>query len=199
MYQYYIKPLGDLFIGLFLFIILSPIIFIISIILFFANNGKIFFFQQRIGYFSKSFEIIKFKTMIDAFDQDGIPLPDHMRLTKIGSFIRLTSLDELPQLINILKGEMSFVGPRPLLTEYLPRYTPNQARRHIVRPGITGWAQINGRNSIRWEEKFDFDLEYTENISFLFDMKIFLLTIIKVLMRKGINADDSTTMEKFKD
>jgi len=198
MYRKFIKPSGDFFIGLFLFIVLFPIIFITGIILFFANDGKLFFIQQRSGLFSKPFNIIKFKTMIDAFDDDGFPLPDHLRLTKLGKFVRSTSLDELPQIINVLNGDMSLVGPRPLLTQYLTLYTSKQSRRHIVKPGITGWAQVNGRNSLSWEEKFDFDFEYTENISFLFDMKILLLTIINVLRRKGISAEGSSTMEEFK-
>ena len=198
MFKHFIKPLGDFFIALFLLIILSPIILLASILLFLANNGKVFFFQQRPGLNSKPFKIIKFKTMRDAFDNDGIPLPDHVRLTKVGSIVRSVSLDELLQLINVLKGDMSLVGPRPLLMQYLSRYSLEQARRHEVKPGITGWAQVNGRNAIGWEQKFKLDVEYVEKQTFALDIKILWMTFLNVIQRKGISADGHVTMEEFK-
>jgi undecaprenyl phosphate N,N'-diacetylbacillosamine 1-phosphate transferase len=198
MFKHFIKPLGDFLIALFLLIILSPIILLTAILLFLANNGKVFFFQQRPGLNSKPFKIVKFKTMRDAFDLESIPLPDELRLTKVGSFVRSASLDELLQLINVLKGDMSLVGPRPLLMQYLPRYTPEQAKRHNVKPGITGWAQVNGRNAIGWEEKFKFDVEYVEKQSFTLDFKILWMTLLNVLQRKGISADGHVTMEEFR-
>ncbi len=161
MYRHFIKPLCDFFIALFLLIILSPIIFLTAILLFLANNGKVFFFQQRPGLNIKPFKIVKFKTMRDAFDNDGNSLPDDVRLTKVGSIVRSASLDELLQLVNVLKGDMSLVGPRPLLMQYLPRYSPEQAKRHNVKPGITGWAQVNGRNAISWKQKFKLDVDYS--------------------------------------
>jgi lipopolysaccharide/colanic/teichoic acid biosynthesis glycosyltransferase len=188
----------DFFIALFLLIILFPIILLTAILLFLANNGKVFFFQQRPGLNSNPFKIVKFKTMRDAFDQEGIPLPDDIRLTKVGSFVRSASLDELLQLINVLKGDMSLVGPRPLLMQYLSRYSPEQAKRHNVKPGITGWAQVNGRNAISWEQKFNFDIEYVEKQSFTLDLKILWMTFINVLQRKGISADGHVSMEEFK-
>jgi undecaprenyl phosphate N,N'-diacetylbacillosamine 1-phosphate transferase len=198
MFKHFIKPLGDFFIALFLLIILSPIIMLTAILLYLANNGKVFFFQQRPGLNSKPFKIVKFKTMRDAFDKDGVPLPDFMRLTRVGSIVRSASLDELLQLINVLKGDMSLVGPRPLLMQYLSRYTPEQAKRHNVKPGITGWAQVNGRNAISWEQKFKFDIEYVEKQSFTLDLKILWMTFLNVLQRKGISADGHVTMEEFK-
>jgi undecaprenyl phosphate N,N'-diacetylbacillosamine 1-phosphate transferase len=198
MYKDFIKPLCDFFIALLLLITLSPIILLTTLLLFFANNGKVFFFQQRPGLNNKPFKIIKFKTMRDVFDHDGVPLPDIMRLTRIGSIVRSASLDELLQLINVLKGDMSLVGPRPLLMQYLSRYTPEQASRHNVKPGITGWAQVNGRNAISWEQKFKLDKEYVEKQSFTLDLKILLLTFLNVLQRKGISADGHVTIEEFK-
>ena len=198
MFKHFIKPLGDYFVALFLLIILSPIILLTAILLFLANNGKVFFFQQRPGLNSKPFKIVKFKTMRDAFDNEGIPLPDALRLTKVGNFVRSASLDELLQLINVLKGDMSLVGPRPLLMQYLFRYSPEQARRHEVKPGITGWAQVNGRNAINWEQKFKYDIEYVEKQSFALDFKILCMTFLNVLQRKGISADGHVTMEEFK-
>ena len=197
MYRHFIKPLCDFFIALFLLIILSPIILLTAILVFLANNGKVFFFQQRPGLNSKPFKIVKFKTMRDAFDKNGVPLQDEFRLTRIGGFIRSTSLDELLQLVNVLKGDMSLVGPRPLLMQYLSRYSPEQAKRHLVKPGITGWAQVNGRNAISWEQKFKLDIEYVEKQSFLLDIRIFLKTFINVINRKGISADGNATMEEF--
>ena len=197
MYRHFIKPSCDFFIALFLLIILSPIILLTAIFLFLSNNGKIFFFQQRPGLNSKPFKIVKFKTMRDAFDNDGIPLPDHVRLTKVGSIVRSASLDELLQLINVLKGDMSLVGPRPLLMQYLSRYSPEQSRRHEVKPGITGWAQVNGRNAISWEQKFKYDVDYVEKQSLLLDIKILWMTFIKVINRDGINTTNNTIMEEF--
>jgi undecaprenyl phosphate N,N'-diacetylbacillosamine 1-phosphate transferase len=198
MYRHFIKPLFDLFIALVLLIILAPIILLTAIFLFFTNNGKVFFFQQRPGLNSKPFKIVKFKTMRDVFDKDGVPLPDHVRLTKVGSIVRSASLDELLQLINILKGDMSLVGPRPLLMQYLSRYSPEQSRRHEVKPGITGWAQVNGRNAICWEQKFKLDVEYLEKQSFSLDLKILWMTFLNVIKRKGISADGQVTMEEYK-
>ncbi len=198
MFKHFIKPLGDFFSALFLLIILSPIILLTAIILFLANNGKVFFFQQRPGLNKKPFKIVKFKTMRDAFDQEGVPLPDDDRLTKVGSIVRSASLDELLQLINVLKGDMSLVGPRPLLMQYLPRYSPEQAKRHNIKPGITGWAQVNGRNAISWEQKFKYDVDYVEKQSFTLDIKILWMTFLNVIQRKGISADGHVTMEEFK-
>ena len=198
MYIHFIKPLCDFFIALALLIILSPIILLIAILLFLVNNGKVFFFQKRPGHNSKPFMIVKFKTMRDVFDQEGIPLADVFRLTRVGSIVRSASLDELLQLINVLKGDMSLVGPRPLLMQYLSRYTPEQAKRHIVKPGITGWAQVNGRNAISWEQKFKFDIEYVEKQSFTLDLKILWMTFLNVLQRKDVTADGHVSMEEFK-
>ncbi len=163
-----------------------------------SNKGDIFFLQLRPGLHGKPFKIIKFKTMRDAFDLTGNQLPDRDRLTKTGQFVRSVSLDELLQLINVLKGDMSLVGPRPLLMEYLTRYSKEQARRHEVKSGITGWAQVNGRNAISWEQKFKFDIEYVEKQSFTLDLKILWMTFLNVLQRKGISADGHVTMEEFK-
>ena len=198
MFKSFLKPLCDFLFALLLLIILSPIIISTAFFLFIANNGKVFFLQPRPGLNSKPFRIIKFKTMRDTFDKNGNPLPDDVRLTKVGSIVRSASLDELLQLINVLKGDMSLVGPRPLLMQYLPRYSPEQAKRHNVKPGITGWAQVNGRNAISWEEKFKLDVEYVKKQSLLLDMKILWMTFINVLQRKGISADGHVTMEEFK-
>ena len=198
MYRHFIKPLCDFFIALFLLAILFPIILLTAIFLFLANNGKVFFLQQRPGLNSKPFKIVKFKTMRDAFDKEGIPLPDEFRLTKVGSIVRSASLDELLQLINVLKGDMSLVGPRPLLMQYLSRYSLEQAKRHNVKPGITGWAQVNGRNAISWEQKFKLDVEYVEKQSFVLDLKILRLTFLNVIQRKGISAEGHVTMQEFK-
>ena len=197
MYRTFIKLVGDFILSLFLLIILSPIILLTAFLLFFANNGKVFFFQQRPGLNSKPFKIIKFKTMRDAFDLTNKPLPDEERLTRIGQFVRSASLDELLQLVNVIKGDMSLVGPRPLLMQYLPRYSPEQTKRHNVKPGITGWAQVNGRNAISWDQKFKYDVEYVEKQSLLLDIKILWVTFINVLKRKGISADGHVTMEEF--
>ena len=179
-------------------VILSPLILVTMILLSIANNGNVFFLQLRPGMHSKPFQIIKFKTMRDVFDSKGNPLPDEERLTKIGQTVRSASLDELLQLINVVKGDMSLVGPRPLLMQYLPRYSPDQNRRHEVKPGISGWAQVNGRNAISWDEKFRLDVEYVEKQSFFIDIKILWMTFLNVIQRKGISADAHVTMGEFK-
>ena len=197
MYLNYVKSFFDFmaaFIGL---IVLSPLIIVITILLFILNNGKPFYFQNRPGYKEKIFRIIKFKTMNDKKNEAGELLPDFERTTSVGKFIRKTSIDEIPQLINVFLGHMSLVGPRPLLPEYLPLYNENQKRRHDVKPGITGWAQINGRNSILWTKKFEHDVWYVDNASILLDIKILLLTVKKVLIPQGINANEKYTMEEF--
>jgi lipopolysaccharide/colanic/teichoic acid biosynthesis glycosyltransferase len=198
LYKSIIKPIADFLSAFILLLILSPFILVTMLVLLLANKGSIFFIQQRPGLNAKPFNIIKFKTMRDAFDQHGNPLPDHIRLTKAGKFIRSASLDELLQLINVLKGDMSLIGPRPLLMKYLSLYSKEQSRRHEVKPGISGWAQVNGRNAIAWEEKFDLDLYYVQHQSFSLDLKILFLTIINILQRKGISADGQATMEEFK-
>jgi undecaprenyl phosphate N,N'-diacetylbacillosamine 1-phosphate transferase len=197
MYKNIIKPLGDFIVAFILLIILSPIIILTAILLLIVNKGKVFFFQQRPGLNSKPFKIVKFKTMRDAFDVNGNPLPDELRLTKVGNIVRSASLDELLQLVNVIKGDMSLVGPRPLLMQYLPIYSPEQAKRHNVKPGITGWAQVNGRNTITWDQKFIYDVEYVKKQTFLLDIKILWKTFINVIQRKGISADGHVTMEEF--
>ena len=197
MYINKIKPILDFissFIGI---IVLSPLFVVITALLCFANNGKPFFFQLRPGKNCKIFKIVKFKTMNDKRDSQGNLLPDSERLTKIGNFVRKTSLDEIPQLLNVIKGDMSIIGPRPLLTNYIHLYNDFQNRRHEVKPGITGWAQVNGRNAISWEKKFEFDVWYVENISFTLDIKILFCSISKVLSSEGINAADAATIEPF--
>ena len=198
MYTSIVKPFFDKLIALTILVITLPFILIAAVLLAIANDGKIWFLQQRPGRHEKIFSVIKFKTMRDAYDEHGAPLPDDMRLTVIGRIIRKTSMDELPQLINVLKGDMSIVGPRPLLVEYLKLYSDAQRRRHSVAPGITGWAQVNGRNTISWEKKFEYDLWYVENISFWLDIKILFLTAFKVLRAEGISSETSATMEKFR-
>lgn len=197
MYKNYLKRIFDFVVALIGITFLLPIFLIVMIGLFISNNGKPFFFQQRPGRNGKIFKIIKFKTMNDKKDSNGNLLSDAERLTAIGSFVRKTSLDEIPQLINVLKGDMSLIGPRPLLVQYLPLYNEHQARRHDVRPGITGWAQVNGRNAISWNQKFDYDVWYVENISLMLDMKIFFLTAKKVFIREGVSADGHVTIEPF--
>lgn len=198
IYKKIVKPIVDFWSAILLLVILSPIILLTIFLLAFANKGSVFFFQQRPGLNSLPFKIIKFKTMRDAFDENGNLLPDDVRLTKIGKIVRAFSIDELLQLINVIKGDMSLVGPRPLLTQYLTRYTPEQTRRHNVRPGITGWAQVNGRNALSWEEKFKLDVEYVEKVSFTLDLKILWMTFLNVVQRKGISADGHATMEEFR-
>lgn len=198
MYKDYFKRIIDFLGSLFGLIVLSMIFIIVTIGLFFANQGKPFFFQQRPGKNEKIFSIVKFKTMNDKKDANGNLLPDAERLTRIGSFVRKTSLDEIPQLINVLKGDMSLIGPRPLLAHYLPLYNEKQKRRHEVRPGITGWAQVNGRNAISWQQKFDYDVWYVDNISLGLDIKILFLTIKKVFIREGISQEGQATTTYFK-
>lgn len=197
MYVCFSKRFIDFFAALAGLILLSPIFLMVMVGLFFANKGKPFFFQLRPGKNEKLFKIVKFKTMTDARDEQGNLLPDGKRLTKLGQFVRSTSLDEIPQLINVLKGDMSLIGPRPLLPEYLPLYNSVQKRRHEVRPGITGWAQVNGRNAISWEQKFDYDVWYVEHISFIMDMQILLLTVKKIMKPEGITAEGHVTMPRF--
>jgi lipopolysaccharide/colanic/teichoic acid biosynthesis glycosyltransferase len=198
MYKIHIKSITDFCISLLLLIVASPILILITLLLFFSNKGKPFFFQLRPGKNDKIFKIIKFKTMNDKKESEGNLLSDAKRLTKVGAFVRKTSLDEIPQLINVIKGDMSLIGPRPLLPEYLPLYNDFQKRRHEVKPGITGWAQVNGRNLISWQQKFEYDIWYVENISFLLDCKIVFLTIKKVFKREGISAENSISAEAFK-
>ena len=198
MYRHLFKRMFDLFVSIFVLIGTSPVLFVIVIGLVYVNkNTGIFFLQKRPGKGGKLFHLIKFKTMTDERDAAGNLLSDADRLTPIGRFIRSTSLDELPQLINVLKGEMTLVGPRPLLPHYLSLYSPEQARRHEVRPGITGWAQVNGRNAISWTEKFKLDVWYVDHLSFVLDMKILFLTVKKVFVREGISSKTSVTMEMF--
>lgn len=197
MYRNYLKRPLDLLLSLIAFIISLPVFIIIFLILLCQNKGRPLFIQPRPGLNKDFFFVIKFKTMTDKKDDNGNNLPDHQRLTKFGKAIRSTSLDEIPQLINVIKGDMSLIGPRPLLIEYLPLYNKKQARRHEVRPGLTGWAQVNGRNTISWKEKFDFDVWYVDNISFLLDLKILWLTVLKVIKREGINSTDLDTMKPF--
>lgn len=197
MYKLYLKRLIDFLIAFVAFVALSPIFIIVTIGLYFANQGKPFFFQNRPGLNERIFKIIKFKTMNDKKDSEGKLLPDSDRLTAIGSFVRKTSLDEIPQLINVLKGDMAIIGPRPLLPQYLVLYNTIQKRRHEVRPGITGWAQVNGRNAISWKRKFELDVWYVDHVSFWLDIKIFFLTIKKVFVCEGISQEGQATMEAF--
>ena len=198
IYKFFLKRFIDIILSFLALLLLSPIIIIIWIWLTIANKGAgAFFFQQRPGKDGKIFKIVKFKTMTDECDENGNLLPDEKRLTKVGKFVRSTSLDELPQLWNILKGDMSLIGPRPLLPQYLPLYSKEQTRRHEVRPGLSGWAQVNGRNAISWSEKFKLDVWYVDNISFILDVKIIFLSIKKAFIREGINSSTNTTMEYF--
>jgi len=198
MYRNILKRLVDFFVALCGVLLLSPVFLAVMVLLYVANNGRPFFLQPRPGKGGEVFKIIKFKTMNDKKDADGNLLSDAERLTPIGAFIRKTSLDEIPQLINVLKGDMSLIGPRPLLVQYLPLYNEFQKRRHEVRPGMTGWAQVNGRNTISWDKKFEYDVWYVDHLSFLLDMKILLLTIKKVFVRDGISAEGQATIEVFK-
>lgn len=198
MYKHFIKRLIDFILVLCVLLVIWPILLIITVWLHFANKGAgAFFLQERPGMNGKIFKVIKYKTMTDERDAEGNLLPDADRLTKVGRFVRSTSIDELPQLINVLKGDMALIGPRPLLPQYLPLYSPEQARRHEVRPGITGWAQINGRNAISWTKKFEYDVWYVDHCSFLLDLKIVFLTIKKVFIREGISQEGQATMEFF--
>ena len=198
MYKHFFKRLIDFIIVLCVLLAIWPILLVITVWLHFANKGAgAFFLQERPGKDGKIFRVIKFKTMTDERDAGGNLLPDEQRLTKVGRFVRSTSIDELPQLINVLKGDMALIGPRPLLPQYLPLYNKVQARRHEVRPGITGWAQCHGRNAISWTKKFELDVWYVDHCSFLLDLKIIFLTIKKVLVREGISSETSATMEVF--
>lgn len=198
MYRDFFKRLIDFILVLCVLLVIWPILLIITVWLHFANKGAgAFFTQDRPGKNGKIFKVIKYKTMTDERDAEGNLLPDAERLTKVGRFVRSTSIDELPQLINVLKGDMALIGPRPLLPQYLPLYSPEQARRHEVRPGITGWAQINGRNAISWTKKFEYDVWYVDHCSFLLDLKIVFLTIKKVFIREGISQEGQATMEFF--
>lgn len=197
MYKSYIKPLIDFFVSLLLLIVAFPLLVLVTLFLYFTNNGKPFFFQLRPGKNGKIFTIIKFRTMNDKKDEEGNLLLDASRLTVLGKFVRTTSLDELPQLINVLKGDMSLIGPRPLLPEYLALYSENQKKRHNVKPGITGWGQVNGRNSISWAQKFEYDIWYVNHLNFLLDLKIIFLTVSKVFKREGITAENSVSAKAF--
>lgn len=198
MYKHFFKRLFDFCISLIVLIIISPILLVVTIWLHFANKGAgAFFTQERPGKDGKIFKVIKYKTMTDERDAEGNLLPDEKRLTKVGKFVRSTSIDELPQLINVLKGDMALIGPRPLLVQYLPLYSPEQARRHEVRPGISGWAQCHGRNAISWTEKFKLDVWYVDHCTLLTDIKIIFITVKNVLMRKDINSATAATMEAF--
>jgi len=198
MYKSFFKPLFDFIFSLLGLMLLSPLFIIVTVGLYFANNGKPFFFQLRPWIHGKFFSIIKFKTMNDKKDLEGNLLSDGERLTKIGKFVRKTSIDEIPQLINVVKGDMSIIGPRPLLPEYMLLYNENQKRRHEIKPGITGWAQVNGRNAISWQQKFEFDVWYVDHISLWLDLKIVFLTVKKVIIREGINSQGQITTEAFK-
>lgn len=198
MYRHFFKRFFDFWIALVALICLSPVLIVVTIWLHFANKGAgAFFLQERPGLHGKVFKIIKYKTMTDERGADGELLPDAERLTRVGRFVRSTSIDELPQLINVLKGDMSLIGPRPLLVQYLPFYSAEQARRHDVRPGITGWAQCHGRNAISWGEKFRLDVWYVDNMSLKTDLQIIFITIKKVLCRSDISSATSATMEPF--
>lgn len=198
MYKHFFKRFIDFWISLVVLIIISPVLLAVTVWLHFANKGAgAFFFQERPGKDGKIFRVVKFKTMTDERDAEGNLLPDEARLTKVGKFVRSTSIDELPQLINVLKGDMALIGPRPLLVQYLPLYSPEQARRHEVRPGISGWAQCHGRNAISWTEKFKLDVWYVDHVSLMTDLKVVWITIMKVLKRDGISQEGSATMEAF--
>lgn len=198
MYKHFFKRVIDFTIALVALLIISPILLVVTIWLHFANKGAgAFFFQERPGLHGKIFKVIKFKTMTDERDAEGNLLPDAARLTKVGKFVRSTSIDELPQLVNVLKGDMALIGPRPLLVRYLPLYSPEQARRHDVRPGISGWAQCHGRNAISWTEKFKLDVWYVDHCSLWTDLQVIFITIKKVLVRDGISAEGQATMEAF--
>lgn len=197
MYKLFFKRLLDIVLSFVILTLCSPLLIITYFLLLIANQGEAFFIQRRPGKHAKIFEIIKFKSMNDKKGPDGQLLPDGERITKVGQFVRKTSLDEIPQLINVLKGDMSLIGPRPLLIQYLPLYSEEQSRRHNVRPGITGWAQVNGRNTVPWPQRFALDVWYVDNMSFLLDLKILWQTVLKVVKRDGISSETSATMEAF--
>ncbi|AQY21601.1 sugar transferase [Riemerella anatipestifer] len=198
MYRDFFKPIMDFTLALVGFLLLSPVFILVTIGLFFANQGKPFFFQKRPGKNERIFSIIKFKTMNDKKDVQGNLLSDAERLTAVGKLVRKTSLDEIPQLLNVIKGDMSLVGPRPLLPQYLPLYNKEQKKRHNVRPGITGWAQVNGRNAISWQQKFEYDVWYVRNLSLSLDIKVLFLTVKKVFVSEGISQEGQATIEPFK-
>jgi undecaprenyl phosphate N,N'-diacetylbacillosamine 1-phosphate transferase len=197
-YTSYLKPVLDFIFSALLLLILSPVFILLIVLLGIFQRGNVFFVQRRVGFNEGIFRIIKFKTMRDEYDQYGLALPDNQRLTWIGRLVRKSSLDELPQLLNVLKGDMSFIGPRPLLVEYLPLYNHSQRQRHSVKPGITGWAQVNGRNDVSWQERFEHDIWYVNNRSLRLDLKILFLTVRNVLLAEGISGKGVPTMEKFK-
>nr|WP_297915780.1 sugar transferase [uncultured Allomuricauda sp.] len=197
MYRRFIKRVLDLTVSLFVLLLFLPILFPLTLVLAFVNKGAPFFLQRRPGKNERIFTIIKFKTMTDARNSSGELLPDFERITKVGGFVRKYSLDEIPQLLSVLRGDMSLIGPRPLLVKYLPLYNKEQSRRHDVKPGITGWAQVNGRNSITWTDKFKLDVYYVDNLSFLFDVKIALMTVAKVFISEGVNNSETDTMAAF--
>ncbi len=197
MYKNNLKRIVDFIISLHVLVFLLPLLLFLTLLLYVQNKGKPFFFQERPGKNTKPFQIIKFKTMTDEKDALGNLLPDNHRITKFGAFVRKTSLDELPQLLNVLLGDMSLVGPRPLLFKYIPLYSSEQMRRHEVRPGITGWAQVNGRNSISWTKKFVLDVYYVDHLCFVLDVKIFWLTFLKVIKREGVNQTEDRPMQPF--
>jgi len=197
MYRNFLKRLIDILLSFIGLVAASPVFLVVTLLLTIANQGRPFFFQLRPGRNGRIFRIVKFKTMNDKRDKQGNLLPDGQRLTPVGSFVRKTSLDEIPQLINVLKGDMSLIGPRPLLVEYLPLYSKEQSRRHEVRPGITGWAQVNGRNALGWNEKFAHDVWYVDHLSFALDLKILFMTVMKVFKSEGISQQGQATMEKF--
>lgn len=197
LYRKIFKPLMDVLVALTVFTLLFPVFLVLTILLLIANDGKPFFLQARPGLHGRIFRVVKFKTMNDRKDAQGNLLSDDVRLTPVGKFIRKTSLDEVPQLINVIKGDMSLVGPRPLLPEYLPLYNEVQARRHEVKPGITGWAQVNGRNAISWKEKFNYDVYYVDNQSLALDVRIMFMTVFKVAKSEGISSQTAATMERF--
>lgn len=198
LYRNILKRLIDIVVSFIALVITLPVMIIVWTVLYIANKKSPFFRQYRPGRNGMTFSIIKFKTMNDRKDEEGNLLPDSERLTPVGKFIRKTSLDEIPQLLNVIRGDMSIIGPRPLLVEYLPLYSTRQKRRHDVRPGITGWAQVNGRNAISWEQKFEYDVWYVEHVTFLLDIKIIWMTVLKVIKSEGINAAQSATMDKFR-
>lgn len=197
MYRKFFKRFLDIIISIVVLVLALPILIIAYLILLYQNKGKVFFFQERPGLNQEAFNIIKFKTMTDAKDEKGMLLPDNQRITKAGKIIRKLSIDELPQLINVLKGDMSLIGPRPLLFKYIPLYSETQLRRHDVRPGITGWAQVNGRNSISWTKKFELDVYYVDHVSFIFDLQVLWKTFIKVIKTEGVNQSDIRPMQPF--
>lgn len=198
LYTNLFKRIVDCALSILGFVFLFPVFLAVSILLFINNKGAVFFFQNRPGKNGKIFKVIKFKTMTDAKDSKGNLLSDKERLTSVGKFVRKTSLDEIPQLINVIKGDMSLIGPRPLLPEYLSLYNERQKKRHLVRPGITGWAQVNGRNAISWQKKFEYDVWYVENLSFFLDIKILIKTVFKVIKSENITSANQATTTRFK-